>query len=83
MLGRALAGKTNHESSIHHNIELGGQGVWESLWILNSFYSCYAPIPDKGCNVSKFIMRHALKDMALPILVPVREQLDPEEVPKG
>ena len=26
--------------------------------------SCYAPIPDKGCNVSKFIMRHALKDFA-------------------
>ena len=26
--------------------------------------SCYAPIPDKGCNVSKSIMRHALKDFA-------------------
>ena len=64
MLGRALAGKTKSRIQYSPQHWTWGAGGWEALWILNSFYSCYAPIPDKGCNVSKFIMRHALKDFA-------------------
>ena len=64
MLGRALAGKTKSRIQYSPQHWTWGAGGWEALWFLNSLYSCNAPIPDKGCIVSKFIMRHALKDFA-------------------